>query len=488
MTTQLLDRHLEEALVVRRSREAFRELDAPGFQRAERALRRCRKSLAGQVIWHVNSSPADGVAEILRSLLGYARDGGLDARWLIASQDHELHPLSRRLYNNLYGAPGDGGDLGQSEREQFERVSDTRGAELLEFVRPGDIVYLHDPPVAGLVAGVRDAGAIAIWRCHLGVEDPNQCARRAWDFLRPYVARADAYVFSRADYAWEGLDPAKVSVIRPSIDPFSPKNQPLEPETVSAVLDRIGLTATGVDAIPAFARFDGSPGRIEVSAEIEQDAVIPTEAPVVAQVSGWERLKDQRGVLTAFGELEAAEAHLVIAGPSASALPQESEERHVLGQLCELRASLPADVRHRVHVAQLPIDDRDDNATMVNAIQRRADVVVHKPYREGFGLSVAEAMWKSKPVVASRVGGMDEQIVHGESGILVDDPRDEAGFADAIDRLLVDSERRAALGAAARQRIAQRFTAIDHLAGYLELIQSLQDRRRGPSGGRGSAG
>lgn len=418
-----------------------------------------------------------GRPKILRSLLGYTRGGGIDARWLIASADHDFHLLSRRLYNNLYGAAGDGGELGQHERELYEGVTGAQGAQLAELISPGDVVYLHDPPAAGMVPAVHEAGATAIWRCHLGVECGNDLVDRAWDFLRPYVADADACVFSRREYAWEGIDPAKVAVIRPSVDPFSPKNQHLDPETVAAILDQIGLTATGVDGPLAFARFDSSPGRIDTTAEIDQEMPVPSEAGMVAHVSGWERLKDQRGLVAAFAEPSMApDSHLVVVGPSTSTNPPESEEHEVLAELREQRLGLPEDVRRRVHFVQLPMDDRDDNATMVNAIQRRADVVVHKPLQEGFGLSVAEAMWKARPVVASRVGGIPEQIVDGESGILIDDPQDQAAFATAIDRLLQDPGLSRSLGAAARARITERFSVIDHLADYLELIEGLQRR------------
>ncbi len=172
----------------------------------------------------------------------------------------------------------------------------------------------------------------------------------------------------------------------------------------------------------------------------------------------------------------APDSHLVVVGPSTSADPPESEEHAVLAELREQRLGLPEDVQRRVHLVQLPMGDRDDNATMVNAIQRRADVVVHKPLQEGFGLSAAEAMWKARPVVASRVGGIPEQIVDGESGILIDDPQDQAAFATAIDRLLQDPGLGRSLGAAARTRVAERFSMIDHLADYLEVVEGLQSR------------
>jgi trehalose synthase len=208
------------------------------------------------------------------------------------------------------------------------------------------------------------------------------------------------------------------------------------------------------------------------------DSVDHTDAnsPSILDLSGWERLKDQSGLIAGFAQLPASSgAHLVIAGPSTTLAAADSEERLVLAALGEDRRALPSEVRSRVHLVEVPMEDRDDNAAIVNAIQRFAAVVAHKPHQEGFGLSVAEAMWKARPIVASRVGGIPEQIVDGESGILVD-PHDLAGFAESTASLLADEKQRSSMGDAARVRAVQRFSAIDHLADHLELIQELRGR------------
>jgi trehalose synthase len=157
---------------------------------------------------------------------------------------------------------------------------------------------------------------------------------------------------------------------------------------------------------------------VDAPAEIDQDGPVPEGAPVVVQISGWELVKDQRGLVSAFAEVVSPnDPHLVIAGPSTADSAEDAEERAVLRELAEERRALHGDVGKRIHLVQIPTDDRDDNAAIVNAIQRRADVVVHKSLQEGFGLSVAEAMWKCRPVIASKVGGIREQIVDGESGV-----------------------------------------------------------------------
>jgi trehalose synthase len=462
-------------LVPGRDREAYREIDPEGFLRGEEMLERIREQLAGIAVWHVNASAADAVSEVLRSLLGYARDGGLNAHWLIAHADHPTRMLWRRLYNNLYGGPGDGGALGPKEREVYEHSVRSWSDELSARLLPGDLVVLHDPPVAGLLPAARAAGARTVFRCHLGVEEPNANARRAWDFLRPWVSSADAYVFTRAEYVWDELDRDRVAIQFPSLDPFSPKNQELGSAVVLSILDRIGLTKSGAEAEPTFTRFDGSPHRVSVRARIDQDGQIPGQAEVVAQVSGWERLKDQAGLVEAFGRSRHPDLHLVLAGPSTAKHSGESEERRVTAELREQRLSAPEGVRRRIHLVEVPADDRDENAAIVNAIQRRADLIVHKSLREGFGLSVTEAMWKARPVLASRVGGIPTQIVDGKTGVLVD-PRDLAAVAQRIDQLMAEPQRRRALGAAAREHVASHSLTSRQFAAYLRLVERILAR------------
>ena len=169
-------------------------------------------------------------------------------------------------------------------------------------------------------------------------------------------------------------------------------------------------------------------------------------------------------------ELADSAAHLAIAGPSVKASADGTEESDLLEELRSFRMELDASTRARIHLLQLPLDDLDENATMVNALQRRADVIVDNAEREAFGLSVAEAMLKGKAILARQIGGIEEQIVDGVSGVLVE-PGDDAGFAAILRQLLADPQRREELGIGARaQAMGSRLT-IDHLANYLELIE-----------------
>jgi trehalose synthase len=431
-----------------------------------------RSLLAGRVVWSVNSTArGGGVAEMLRSLLAYSRGAGVDSRWVVIGGEPDFFRITKRIHNRLHGWAGDGGPLGEAEREIYDIVSGVAAEQLRALVSPGDVVLLHDPQTAGLVEPMSAAGAHVIWRAHIGLDLPNDIAREAWSFLVPYVRPAARYVFSRPAFAWDGLDPARVAIIPPSIDPFSAKNQPLAPDTVRAILHTAGLLADGGDGLAAFTRHDGSPGRVNRRAEIIEEVGTPHDAPVVAQVSRWDRLKDPFGVMEGFIQHVApsSPAHLLLAGPETAAVTDDPEGAEVLQACISRWRSLAPGMRERIHLALLPMADAEENAAMVNAMQRWASIVTQKSMAEGFGLTVAEAMWKARPVVAARVGGIQDQIEDGESGILVD-PADLAAFGDAVLGLLLDPGRATRMGAAAQERVRDGFLGSRHLEQYVTLF------------------
>src|SRR3954453_9019021 len=220
------------------------------------------------------------------------------------------------------GSPRGGGPLGDAERAIYDATSARNAAALVGVVRPGDVAILHDPQTAGLVAPLLTHGAHVVWRAHIGLDLPNGLARAAWDFLGPYVEPAAAYVFSRQAFVWEGLDPERIAIMHPSIDPFSAKNQQLPAGDVKAILHTAGLLSEGGGGSPAFTRSDGTRGRVDRRARTYEEQVVPAGVLVVAQVSRWDRLKDPFGVMEGFVSHVAAEtdAHLVLAGPDTEAV------------------------------------------------------------------------------------------------------------------------------------------------------------------------
>jgi trehalose synthase len=454
----------------------FRDVLPPErFEEFEHACEGARGLLDGHAVWNVNSTAAGGgVVELLRPLVAYARGAGVDTRWMVIEGTPEFFVITKRIHNRLHGSLGDGVPLDEKARRIYESVLAVNLAEFVDRVQPNDVVIVHDPQPAGLIHDLKAAGALVIWRCHVGVDTPNDLAREAWAFLLPYLQEADAYVFSRESFVWEGLDRTRIAIIAPTIDVFSPKNVDLDAETVRNILVVSGLMAGAAPpAPPTFARQDGTPDRIERRARVFEDEPLREQHPVVLQVSRWDALKDPIGVIEGFARHVSPEtgAHLVYAAPAVEAVQDDPEGELVMRESLAAREALPADARRRVHLATLPMDDLNENAIMVNAVQRHARVIVQKSLAEGFGLTVAEAMWKARPVVASRIGGIQEQIIHGETGILLDDPRDLQAYGAAVTELLLDRERAEEIGGRARERVRDRFTSVRSLLDYFALIR-----------------
>ncbi len=457
--------------------ERFESILPPDrYEQFREAAERSRRLLDGRAVWNVNStSRGGGVAEMLVSLLAYAHGAGVDARWTVISGNDPFFALTKRIHNNLHNAEGDGGELGEAERGIYDDALAPNIEEFLKVVSDDDVVIVHDPQPAGLIGPLKERGIPVIWRCHVGIDTPSDVSRRAWNFLLPYVEPADAYVFSREAFVWEGLADERIQLIAPVIDAFSAKNQELDPETVTAILHVAGLNEDGSGSSPMFTREDGTPTRVEREAKRWEARRLRSSDPVVLQVSRWDRLKDPIGVIQGFVDDIApnTDAHLVYAGPAVEAVADDPEGKEVLDEAVALFEGLPAEAKERLHLVALPMDDLQENAAMVDALQRRAAVVVQKSIAEGFGLTVAEGMWKARPVVATRVGGIQDQIEDGVSGVLLSDPRDLGAYGKAVTELLSDPGRAHEMGQAAMERVRDDFLAVRSLMQYLDLIQRL---------------
>ncbi|NLU85004.1 glycosyltransferase [Rhodococcus sp. HNM0569] len=437
---------------------------------------RAVRDLDGRVVWNVNATAqGGGVAEMLQSLVAYGRGAGVDTRWLVLHGNPEFFALTKRIHNSLHGSAG--AEFSDADRRLFDDVSAENLAGLAEFVRAGDIVVLHDPQTAGLVAGVRRIGAYAVWRCHIGKDASDEVTDAAWQFLRRYVEPADAFVFTRAAYVPRWVDRGRVRIIPPSLDPFTAKNEYLPVGDVLSTLRIAGIVeAPDAGGSVAFTRRDGSRGTTRPHEGLVHGGPLPADARVVLQVSRWDDLKDMQGVLTGFARRVddlPADAHLMLVGPDAAGVSDDPEGARVLDECLGLWRALPPAAAARVHLCVLPMDDGDENAHIVDALQRYASIVVQKSLVEGFGLTVTEAMWKAKPVVASNVGGIADQIVDGVSGVLLDDPADLDAFADALVGLLHDDARTARLATNAHERARAQFLGDRHLAQSVDLFRKL---------------
>ena len=486
---RLVMKHVQTIPIAPRDPSCFKEvLGNEVWEALAGAWRGGVARLSGRTVWNVNTTAAGGgVAEMLRSLVAYARGAGADVRWAVISPPSgidDFFAVTKRVHNMLHGHVGDGLGLGRGAQAVYRAALEPGALELRALVRPGDVVILHDPQTAGLVPAMRAAGVGVIWRCHVGADAPNGEAHEVWDFLRPFVEQADRYVFSRSGHVWDGLDPRRTLIVAPSIDAFSPKNQDLSRQQIDAILSAAGAISGRPAAAPRFVRQDGSVGRVERAVQMLGTTWIDPSAPLVTQVSRWDTLKDPLGVMEGFVDhvLPAVpHAQLALVGPETAAVADDPEGAQVLTHCQEAWAAYPAAVRARVALVCLPMTDLEENAAIVNAIQRHSTVIVQKSLAEGFGLTVSEAMWKSRPVIASRVGGIVDQIVDGDSGVLVQDPTDLREFGNAVSTILRCPADAARIAQRARETVADRFLATRSLMQYARALATLKRDTAAPA-------
>ena len=434
-----------------------------------------RHMLAGHTIWNVNSTATGGgVAEMLQALVGYVTDLGIPIGWLVITGDARFFAATKRLHNQIHGDVA-GGPLDAGEAHHYTRMLTANAVELLGRIRPGDVALLHDPQTAGLAEPLARAGARVVWRCHIGVDWENDATRAGWDFLRPHLTSAEGYVFSRREYVPAWLPEEKVSIIPPSIDPFSPKNQDLDAATVRAILATLGVLDGTAPQVPArFVRRDGDIDIVTRSAVITGEGRPGPDDAVLLQVSRWDRLKDMTGVMRGFADhvVPGGDGYLMLAGPSVAEVADDPEGAAIYAECLLQWHDLPPAARERVLLVTLPLDDIDENAAMVNALQRHATVIAQKSLAEGFGLTVSEGMWKGRPVIGSAVGGIIDQVAGG-TGILLPDPADLKAFGEAVRQLLSDRAEATRMGQAAHAYVRKNYLGDIHLMRYARLLGEL---------------
>ena len=427
-----------------------------------RAADQTRGVLDGARIWNISStSVGGGVAEMLRDIIGYSIGSGIDVRWLVIGGDQRFFDITKRLHNRLHGSPGDGGALGESESDHYNRLLQENAGSHLNRIGASDVVILHDPQTLGLAAPLAERGALVVWRCHIGTERPNRHTEEAWQFLEPFLAPCRAFVFSHRGFVPKMLEASEIHIIAPSIDPYSAKNRPLDEARVQRLLVEVGLFGDGGDGSLASAVLGGA-------------GPVQWDDRLVVQVSRWDRLKDMQGVLQGFAAMVEGQAglRLALVGPEVKSVSDDPEDAAVLADCLAHWENLPHKVRSAVRIVGLPMSDVEVNGLMVNAIQRQATVVVQKSLQEGFGLTVAEAMWKARPVVASAVGGIVDQVAPG-TGVLLQDPADLNTFGRALADLLANPDEMADMGRRARTRIRSNFLSDRHLLDFARLIDAV---------------
>eukprot|EP00698_Gefionella_okellyi_P010268 TRINITY_DN2655_c0_g1_i1.p1 TRINITY_DN2655_c0_g1~~TRINITY_DN2655_c0_g1_i1.p1 ORF type:complete len:484 (-),score=94.57 TRINITY_DN2655_c0_g1_i1:558-2009(-) len=442
------------------------------------------KRFGGRCIWNINSTNSGGgVAEMLSQMVAYARGSQVDSKWAVIEADNDFFVVTKRIHNMLHGMPGDGGPLGAEEKKLYDTVSENQSKGMRERVKRGDVVVLHDPQTAGLVDVVLSMGAVPVWRCHVGRDTPNEYTKRAWKFLRPYITKCTKLVFSRQSYVPDYLHSMSehVTIIAPALDPLSAKNISMDDDRAHDICTFIGVIAPPAykDNLDYSSRTSQHSGAVKRVAKIVRDGPAPSsDCKLIVQVSRWDRLKDMRGVLTGYAEHVAAtpeglNSHLLLVGPSTDGVADDPEGHETFLECRAAHEALPHQLRRRVSLVSLPMDDREENAAMVNAIQRKATIIVQKSLVEGFGLTVAEAMWKRKPVVASAIGGICDQVVDGVTGILLKDPQSGTELGAALRDLLSNESKAAAFGQAGYERVVEHFLPDRDLLQWADMFLKL---------------
>jgi trehalose synthase len=378
--------------------------------------------LRGRRVLHLNATPyGGGVAEILRSEVPVLRDLGLSADWQLVRGDEAFFRVTKAIHNGLQGAAH---ALTRGEQETY-RTHSIRNAHLLE--NGYDIVVVHDPQPLALRALCGPIGAKWVWRCHIDTSQPNP---DVWDFLRPFLEGYDAAVFTVEEFVPPDFPLERVEIIPPAIDPESPKNMDLEPETVRRVLEWIG---------------------------------VEVERPLLTHVSRFDAWKDPLGVIETYRLVREEVPGLQLALVGSMAL-DDPEGWEVYG---EIRKASGGDLDIHVFTNLTGVGNVE-----VNAFQRQADVVIQKSIREGFGLVVSETLWKGTPVVAAKAGGIPIQMAGDAGGFLVD------SVEEAADRtlwLLRNPEEGRGLGMRGKELVRERFLLTRLLTDELRLYASLID-------------
>jgi trehalose synthase len=392
---------------------------------------------------HVSTSKTiGGVAEVVASEIAHTGPG-VDVEWVNPAKDQPVNAIGMLLNAALYGAGVQAELRDRPPWPALRRWADAEGTRLAAEVGPADAVFLHDPLCLALAPAFRGSAGTVLWRCHVGDDGEHPDARAATEALRPYLDAVDVQCFLRGSFVWPGLDPDRTLVVPPGIDPDSPKNRELPAAGLAGPL----LTAGRLGAEPVVE--DNGTGFLPAA-----------DTPYVLQVSRWDPLKGFPGVLRGFAGLAGEpDVELVLLGPHVDPGQHHPDNTRVRAELLAGRAALPERLRRRVHVWSFARCGRTEEATAVNLLQRQATVVAQNSLREGFGLTVTEAMWKHATVLGAAVGGIRDQIEDGRNGLLSAETGGGPAWTDRLAEALRDAAARDGWGRAARATVRERFLA-----------------------------
>jgi len=386
-----------------------------------RHLQQLAEPLKGKSVVHVNSTRiGGGVAEILEKLVPLARELGLDTRWEVITGDSEFYQCTKSFHNSIQG---DRIAIPETLLNHFLEVNEQNANHLRNVLEKADFVFIHDPQPVALLKYCSKRKGKWIWRCHIDASHPY---RGTWRFLDRYIRDYDASIFSLSQFVQ--LLPHPVYIIPPSIDPLSDKNVDLPQDELEAVRTRFGLDP---------------------------------EAPLITQISRFDRFKDPIGVIKAYklAKQYIPNLQLVLAGGTATDDPE--------GEVVFNEVAAAAGDDPNIKLLQLPPDAH----RTINALQRLSDIVLQKSTKEGFGLTVTEALWKGKPVIGGDTGGIRLQVINFHTGFLVNTPE---GAALRIRYLINQKQKMQEMGVKSKEFVRENFLLTRQLREHLTLMVSLQ--------------
>jgi trehalose synthase len=466
-------------------------------------------SVRKRKIWMVNSTATGGgVAEMLPRILYTMKSYGFDVEWMVITANDlpEFFNITKKLHNFIHGQNPSNVpvEFTDQDREIFEKVNENNAKSFVEsYIKKGDIVMIHDPQPAGLITSIRkkftSKEVPCLWRCHIGFDETTTETTAAWNFLEKYVRMYDTSIFSAKEYV-PSFAP-NPQIVYPSLHPLDFKNRFLSFYDTRQILAKSGLVS-----MPKMFLSDDEkyPYKVKMLRS-DKNFVVPSEdeklrnfgfldRPLILEISRWDRLKGWTELVDAFADLKQnpskyvdssspnAKEHesylrrmgLVLAGPDSSKIADDPEGLEVFIKLVDQILSYPQEVQDSIAMLSLPLDSRWQNALIVNALQRLASIVVQNSIREGFGLTLLEAMWKQRPCIASSACGLRQQLRPDVDGLMITDASCSKSVAKTLNSMIeVGEEKRQLFARNAKKRTIDNFLVYAQVTNYLNCIKNV---------------
>lgn len=459
---------------------------SPLIDEIEHKAGRLRKRLKGRKIWMVNSTETGGgVAEMLPTLMSMFSDLRIPVSWLVVTpEDPAFFLLTKKLHHLLHGRKDGGSSISDQEKGLYELDSQKMAQALEKVIGVNDLVIVHDPQplAAGAFLSNKRKRLKMVWRCHIGTEFDNVYSKLGWQFLKPFFGNYRETLFTHPDYIPRFLK-KKSSILYPAIDPLSDKNNWLSTEEMVEIFHMSGLLGRRRRGFMQPVKQLMPNGKQTLPHHFD-----PITMPIILEVSRWDHLKGFIPLMKGFLHMKrkAKETRyrglreltrnmirnsvLVLAGPQVGTVADDPEPAIVLEEIKTFYASLSKREQAQIYLFLLPMDSKRENALIVNALQRSADIIVQNSIREGFGLTVTEAQWKVVPILATGVGGIRLQVLNHETGLVIKNPLNSKEVGENLLYLLTHKNERRTMARRAWLRSIEMYLIPALLRNYLDIM------------------